>query len=98
MPRVRRWKELLVAAGLLAAVGCFHTPVGGPGPAPGHAGAAAGIAVPPEGAVPRELVKITLPPYVIEAPDQLLIEVIQRSEVPKMVNGKELKDPKTGET
>ena len=39
------------------------------------------VAVPPSGAVPRELDKITLPPYVIEAPDQLLIEVVQRSMV-----------------
>ncbi|MCI0700567.1 MAG: polysaccharide biosynthesis/export family protein, partial [Planctomycetia bacterium] len=39
------------------------------------------IAVPPPEAVPRELAKITLPPYVIEAPDQLLIEVIQTSKV-----------------
>ena len=43
------------------------------------------IAVPPPGAVPRELDKITLPPYVIEAPDQLTIEVV-------------VKDPKTGTT
>jgi polysaccharide export outer membrane protein len=41
---------------------------------PGYAGP---LDVPPPGAVPRELDKITLPPYVIEAPDQLLIEVIQ---------------------
>jgi polysaccharide export outer membrane protein len=39
------------------------------------------IAVPPPGAVPRELELITLPPYVIGAPDQLLIEVVQRSEI-----------------
>jgi len=37
--------------------------------------------VPPPGAVPRELDLITLPPYVIGAPDQLLIEVVQRSEI-----------------
>ena len=43
--------------------------------------AVAHVAVPPPGAVPRELDKITLPPYVIEAPDQLLIEVVQRSTV-----------------
>jgi polysaccharide export outer membrane protein len=36
------------------------------------------IEVPPPGAVPRELDKITLPPYVIEAPDTLLVEVILR--------------------
>jgi len=39
------------------------------------------IMVPPEDAAPRELKKIVLPPYVIEAPDNLLIEVIIRSEV-----------------
>jgi polysaccharide export outer membrane protein len=37
------------------------------------------IAVPPAGAVPTELGKITLPPYVVEAPDALLIEVVVRS-------------------
>src|SRR5262249_51448573 len=36
------------------------------------------IAVPPPGEVPTELGKITLPPYVIEAPDVLLVEVILR--------------------
>ena len=40
---------------------------------------AAPIAVPPPGAVPRELDKITLPPYVIEAAGPLLIEVVQRT-------------------
>jgi polysaccharide export outer membrane protein len=47
--------------------------------------------------VPRELEKVTLPPYVIEAPDQLLIEVIQRSQVPEVDDqGKEIKiDGKT---
>jgi polysaccharide biosynthesis/export protein len=39
-----------------------------------------GAAVPPNGAVPRELEKIALPPYVIEAPDQLLINVITVTE------------------
>lgn len=57
-------------------------PMGGPMPpqtiAQGHQ---APIMVPPEGAVPRELSKITLPPYVIEAPDNLLIEVIIQSEI-----------------
>ena len=32
----------------------------------------------PVGSVPRELSKVALPPYVIEAPDRLLVEVIQR--------------------
>lgn len=39
----------------------------------------------PTNAVPRELSRISLPPYVIEAPDQLLIEAVVR-------------DPKTGTT
>jgi polysaccharide export outer membrane protein len=36
------------------------------------------IAVPPPGTVPTELSMITLPPYVIGSPDQLLIEVVQQ--------------------
>lgn len=36
--------------------------------------------IPPNGSVPRELEKIALPPYVIEAPDQLLINVITVTE------------------
>jgi polysaccharide export outer membrane protein len=36
------------------------------------------IAVPPPGEVPTEMGKITLPPYVIEAPDVLIVEVILR--------------------
>jgi polysaccharide biosynthesis/export protein len=97
MPRVRRWKELLIAAGLLAAVGCHHAPHGDFGHGPIHGDAMAHIAVPPPEAVPRELAKITLPPYVIEAPDQLLIEVVHRSRVPKLIDGVEQKDAK-GET
>jgi polysaccharide export outer membrane protein len=57
------------------------------------------IAVPPPGAVPTELGKITLPPYVIEAPDILLIEVVQRApEKMKEVNekGEVVKDKLTG--
>lgn len=50
-----------------------------PAPAP----ALAPIIVPPAGTVPRELDKVSLPPYVIEAPDVLTIEAV-------------LKDPKTG--
>jgi polysaccharide export outer membrane protein len=62
---------------LLAGLGCIHAHKGPVGPDFGGAH----VAVPPPGAVPRELDKITLPPYVIEAPDQLLIEVVQRSTV-----------------
>ncbi len=71
----RRWRTGVVVAGLVAllgGVGCHpaHQAVG-PHEMAGQ------VVVPPPGAVPRELDKITLPPYVIEAPDQLLIEVIQ---------------------
>jgi polysaccharide export outer membrane protein len=44
------------------------------GPAP--------ITVPPPGTVPVELSLITLPPYVIGPPDNLLIQVVQRAKVP----------------
>lgn len=75
----------LVAAVALGAVGCMHGGHGGHfGHGPVADDAMAHIAVPPPEAVPRELAKITLPPYVIEAPDQLLIEVVQRSRVPKL--------------
>ena len=72
----QRLGAMAIGAALFAAIGCVHTQhrVG-----PGDVGAM--VAVPPPGAVPRELDKITLPPYVIEAPDQLLIEVVQRSTV-----------------
>ncbi|QJW99305.1 polysaccharide biosynthesis/export family protein [Frigoriglobus tundricola] len=72
----------------LATVGCMHGSHGFD-----HAQIADGapIAVPPSGAVPRELEKIAFPPYVIEAPDVLLIEVIQMSKVsdPSKDKGKE---------
>jgi len=88
MASARRWKELLFAAALLALVGCFHPQHERFGHAPIPANSMSHIAVPPPEAVPRELQKITLPPYVIEAPDQLLIEVLQRSKVTDE-NGKE---------
>ncbi|MBY0514419.1 MAG: polysaccharide biosynthesis/export family protein [Gemmataceae bacterium] len=68
-------------AGLAAGVGCVHTDrmTGAPDGPP--------IAVPPPGAVPRELDKIVLPPYVIEAPDILLIQVFQRARVPVKIGG-----------
>jgi polysaccharide biosynthesis/export protein len=34
------------------------------------------VSAPPDGAVPRELSKVTLPPYVIEPPDILLVQVL----------------------
>lgn len=80
---VRRGGTVAVGACLLAllgGVGCHHTH-GETGPR----GASAAISVPPPGTVPVELDKIMLPPYVIEAPDQLLIEVVQRAKVPDPV-------------
>ncbi|MBN9121751.1 MAG: polysaccharide biosynthesis/export family protein [Planctomycetes bacterium] len=92
----RRLGVLALAVGIaIGGAGCMHGGHGHLGHEPVADGPA--IAVPPPGAVPRELDKITLPPYVIEAPDQLLIEVIQRSKVPKLINGVEQKDAK-GET
>ena len=94
MAATRRLSGSTLAVGLaLSAVGCMHGPHGGfdSGPA---GNSMAHIAVPPEDAVPRELTKIVLPPYVIEAPDQLLIEVIQRSRIAKQVDGKDAKDMK----
>ena len=76
----------------LATVGCLHGSHGFD-----HAQIADGapIAVPPSGAVPRELEKIAFPPYVIEAPDVLLIEVIQLSKVSdQKQEGKEVAEPK----
>lgn len=54
-------------------------------PPPAPATAPVQVTVSPPGTLPRELSHVTLPPYVIEAPDQLRIEVV-------------VKDPKTGAT
>ena len=73
---------------LVVAIGLSLLGVGGAGCQHGHFhqvashDLGAGVMVPPPGAVPRELDKITLPPYVIEAPDQLLIEVVWQGTVP----------------
>lgn len=80
----RRTGALVIGAILVGSVGCVHTHADRFGPSD----AQSPIMVPPPGAVPRELDKITLPPYVIEAPDQLLIEVVQRSEVTDKDTGK----------
>lgn len=79
-----------VGAALAAAVGCAHVPTGDH-----RLAAAPPIAVPPPGAVPRELDKITMPPYVIEAPDILQIEVIDYKAVPQFNAAKteQLKGP-----
>jgi len=91
----RRWGAVAIGAcllSLLGGVGCAHTHADHIGP---H-DVMDPIMVPPPGAVPRELDKITLPPYVIEAPDQLLIEVVQRSMVPELdAQGKPVLDPLT---
>lgn len=83
----------ILAVGLLfaAGTGCVHTPLMQPSMGMGFQGSAPAvppISVPPEGAVPRELAKQTLPPYVVEPPDQLLIEVVVKSMV-KDENGRE---------
>ncbi len=77
---------LALGAMLLAGTGCLHTQrgIGPQGYDAAHAGAHGTmppIAVPPPGTVPTELGKISLPPYVIEAPDNLLIEVVLESEI-----------------
>ena len=97
MTAARRCKLLFVVAGLaMVATGCMHgSHAGYFGTPPMPNDANAHIQVPPEDAVPREMKKITLPPYVIEAPDQLLIEVVQRTKVPDfdVVSGKVLTNP-----
>ncbi|QEL13346.1 polysaccharide biosynthesis/export family protein [Limnoglobus roseus] len=64
--------RLLVLVAGIAATGCMHTPPGGYNLPP----------IPP-GVVPGELTKVTLPPYVIEPPDQLMIEVVAILEDPE---------------
>jgi polysaccharide export outer membrane protein len=54
----------------------------GPDVMPGVGRGGVPITVPPPGTVPVELNKATLPPYVIEAPDNLMIEVVTRGKVP----------------
>ena len=82
----RRWAmAVVIGAAVLTGPGCFHTNPGMVGPEPmanGSPPTPPPITVPPEGAVPRELIKVVLPPYVIEAPDTLLIEVIQQGKFP----------------
>ncbi|MBX9626317.1 MAG: polysaccharide biosynthesis/export family protein [Gemmataceae bacterium] len=94
MRGVRRSAGVAALGLLAAAVGCVHTDPGGVG----QHQAGPPIAVPPPGAVPRELDKIALPPYVIEAPDNLLIEVLQIAEVPADKNAPpDAKGPTTTE-
>jgi polysaccharide export outer membrane protein len=85
----------IVAVGLLAGTGCFNHVNGPDAMSPRVQGP---IAVPPPGTVPSELVKIPLPPYVVESPDILLIEVVVRAKVPELdAAGVPVKNPKTGE-
>lgn len=97
--RQSAWLGVVVA---LAAPGCMHTTHPGAFPGPNGAGGAPGqsaVTVPPPGTVPTELAMVTLPPYVIEAPDSLLIQVVQRTQVnevdekgnPILENGKNVK-------
>jgi polysaccharide export outer membrane protein len=65
----------MVAAAGLALAGCAH-----PGQAPLLNPHTLHNAPPVDGDVPRELCKVTLPPYVIEPPDRLLIEVVTITE------------------
>ncbi|QJW96723.1 polysaccharide biosynthesis/export family protein [Frigoriglobus tundricola] len=65
-------------------------------PAPVPAPAPPAPALAPAGSVPRELSKIALPPYVIEAPDLLLVEVIQRRpevETGRVASGRPADEP-----
>ena len=95
---VRRWAGLaVVASAFLGCVGCFHTTPSIGGPEATSPRVSGPIMVPPPGTVPAELGKIALPPYVVEAPDNLLIEVVQRAKVPEFADGKALTDAKGNE-
>ncbi len=59
-----RWQGALLAGLCALGGGCYHTASAVVPPAP------------PDGAVPRELNKVVLPPYIIEAPDILLVQVL----------------------
>ena len=90
--QTHRTALLALAAVGLAAAGCVHDQPFVYGAADKHA-----IAPPPPGTVPAELAKVTLPPYVVEPPDQLLIEIVTIGELPKLDEvGKEMKNPDTG--
>jgi polysaccharide biosynthesis/export protein len=84
----------IVASCLLGSVGCFHTrSITGPEAMSPRVNGP--ITVPPPGTVPSELEKIALPPYVVEAPDNLLVEVVLRAKVPEFgADGKPLLDAK----
>ena len=71
---------------LIAALGCTHTA--------NQMAQGPPISVPAPGTVPVELCKITLPPYVIEPPDQLSIEVVTILEDEAAGAGKTVKEYK----
>jgi polysaccharide export outer membrane protein len=79
----RRWVGLAVLGALaVAGGGCVHPHA--------HQAHQPLITVPPPGEVPTEMNKIAFPPYVVEAPDVLLIEVILKG------MGKDGEDIKAG--
>ena len=88
-----RWSGLAVLVSCLAgSAGCFH-PQSLTGPEAMSPRVTGPIMVPPPGTVPSELDLITLPPYVVAPPDNLLIEVVQRAKVPELgADGKQLED------
>jgi len=67
MNGIRSLSQMVLFAGLCCAGGCYSLD---------QPFAKLPVAPPPDGAVPRELNKVTLPPYVIEPPDILLIQVL----------------------
>jgi polysaccharide export outer membrane protein len=76
----RRIALVSLAAVGITATGCVHDQAfiqSGGHPEPG-------ITVPAPGTVPVELAKVTLPAYVVEPPDQLLIEVVTITQEPKL--------------
>ena len=75
---MNRWQRGIagvVAAVGLTAAGCMH-----PGQSPVMHTHMLDHVPPADAGVPRELCKVTLPPYVIEPPDRLLIEVVTITE------------------
>jgi polysaccharide export outer membrane protein len=79
---IRTTGMAIFASCFLGSIGCFHTHEAMHGPDAMSPRVNGPIMVPPEGSVPTELQKITFPPYVIEAPDNLLVQVVQRAKVP----------------
>ena len=74
----------IVATVLLGGTGCFQSHHAITGPEATSPRLTGPITVPPPGTVPTGLNKITLPPYVIESPDNLLINVVIRAKVPEL--------------